>query len=57
LTGGLTEHFDLQSNECPPNLLQIMLKACDRSSFLGCSIEAVGSAQMESELPNGNDLH
>jgi calpain len=52
-TGGLTENFDLQSNECPPNLLQIMLKACDRSSFLGCSIEALDSSQMESELSNG----
>ncbi|CAG2172973.1 unnamed protein product, partial [Oppiella nova] len=52
-TGGLTENFELQSNECPPNLLNIMLKAFERSSFLGCSIEALDSSQMEAEMSNG----
>ncbi|XP_054153659.1 calpain-A-like isoform X2 [Oppia nitens] len=52
-TGGLTEHFDLQSNDCPPNLLNVMLKACERISFQGCSIEALDASQMEAEMSNG----
>ena len=30
-----------------------MLKACDRNSFLGCSIEAQDASQMEAEMDNG----
>ena len=36
-TGGVTEMFDL--NEAPDDLLTIMLKACDRGSLMGCSID------------------
>lgn len=46
--------FELQSNECPPDLLQILIKAYQRSSLMGCSIEAKDSSEMESALPNGN---
>ncbi|XP_053203439.1 calpain-B-like isoform X3 [Panonychus citri] len=52
-TGGLTEFYEIQTDECPSNLLQIMLKAFQRSSFMGCSIDALDSSMMESELPNG----
>lgn len=36
-TGGLTEVFKLQYNECLSNLFTIMLKAHQRGSFLSCS--------------------
>lgn len=55
-TGGLTEWYDIQSNDCPGNLFQIILKAYERSSFMGCSIDALDSSQLESELSNGS-LH
>ncbi|BFZ06814.1 hypothetical protein BsWGS_09853 [Bradybaena similaris] len=49
-TGGVTEMFDLKN--APPNLLNIMLKACERGSLMGCSIDAV-PGQTEAELDNG----
>uniref|UniRef100_A0A0B7AEW7 Calpain-3 n=1 Tax=Arion vulgaris TaxID=1028688 RepID=A0A0B7AEW7_9EUPU len=49
-TGGVTEMFDLKNS--PPNLLKIMLKACQRGSLMGCSIDAI-PGQIESELANG----
>lgn len=52
-TGGLTEFFEVQSAECPPNLFNIMLKAFERQSLIGCSIEAQDESQRENELPNG----
>ncbi|RWS11444.1 calpain-B-like isoform X4 [Dinothrombium tinctorium] len=52
-TGGVTEYYELNSNECPPNLFQIMQKASERSSFMGCSIDALSSSQQEAELENG----
>lgn len=51
-TGGLTEHFEIQTEECPPNLITIMLKASQRGAFMGCSIANEGSA-VETALPNG----
>ncbi len=52
-TGGLTEHYEIQSEECPSNLFTIMLKAHQRGSFMGCSITAADSSQMEAVLSNG----
>lgn len=52
-TGGLTEHYELQSPECPQDLFKVMLKAHQRGSFMGCSITAADSSQMEARLPNG----
>ena len=37
-TGGVTENFDLREG-VPPNLFQQMMKARERSSLMGCSIE------------------
>lgn len=36
-TGGVTEWFDLRRP--PPGLFQVMLKALERGSLLGCSID------------------
>lgn len=36
-TGGVTEMYDLKT--APKNLLDMIQKAFERSSFLGCSIE------------------
>lgn len=36
-TGGVSEMYEL--NEVPPNLFTIMLKAFQRQSLMGCSIE------------------
>lgn len=53
LTGGLTEFFDVQTAETPPNLYAIIKKAFERGSLIGCSIEALDESQRENELPNG----
>ena len=37
-TGGVTEMFDMKQN-VPANLFQIMMKAYDRHSLMGCSID------------------
>jgi hypothetical protein len=53
LTGGLTEFFDIQTADAPPNLYAIIKKAFERGSLIGCSIEAQDESQRENELPNG----
>jgi calpain len=52
-TGGLAEQFDIGSDECPKDLLNIMLKACERESLLSCSIEVKESSQIGSKSSNG----
>ena len=37
-TGGVTEMFDMKE-KVPANLFQIMLKAHERNSMMGCSID------------------
>lgn len=53
MTGGVTEFFDIQTEEAPPNLFNIILKGFHRGSLVGCSIEAKDDSEMENALPNG----
>lgn len=50
-TGGVTELIDLGANQ-PANLFEIMLKANQRSSLMGCSIDANPNV-VEARLANG----
>ncbi|KAL3874803.1 hypothetical protein ACJMK2_037772 [Sinanodonta woodiana] len=49
-TGGVTEMFDLK--KAPANLSEIMLKAHERGSLMGCSIDA-DENELEARLSNG----
>lgn len=50
-TGGITEVIELRG-KAPKNLFDMMMKANQRSSLMGCSIEAQ-PGKIEAELPNG----
>ncbi|KAH3699473.1 hypothetical protein DPMN_074429 [Dreissena polymorpha] len=53
-TGGVTESVDLK--KAPTNLLNIMMKAHERGSLMGCSIDADPN-QLEAILSNGLVMH
>ncbi|XP_037806995.1 calpain-A isoform X2 [Lucilia sericata] len=49
-TGGVTEWYDLK--EAPSNLFNILAKAAERNSMMGCSLEADPNV-LEAETPEG----
>ncbi|XP_060520603.1 calpain-A-like isoform X2 [Cylas formicarius] len=49
-TGGVTEMYEMDA--CPPNLFQIMIKAYERASLMGCSIEPDPNI-VEAQTPQG----
>lgn len=49
-TGGVTEMYELK--EAPPTLFTIMIKAMERNSMMGCSIEPDPNI-LEAETPQG----
>ncbi|XP_012250974.2 calpain-A isoform X2 [Athalia rosae] len=49
-TGGVTELYEM--NETPPNLFSILLKAYERNSLMGCSLEPDPNV-LEAETPQG----
>ncbi|CAD7670086.1 unnamed protein product [Nyctereutes procyonoides] len=53
-TGGVTEWYELR--KAPSDLYQIILKALERGSLLGCSIDCLGSMGLPSGLGMGMPL-
>ncbi|XP_043281587.1 calpain-A isoform X3 [Venturia canescens] len=49
-TGGVTEMYEME--ETPPNLFSILLKAYERNSLMGCSLEPDPNV-LEAETPQG----
>ena len=49
-TGGVVEKFNFR-DELPSNMFTIMLKACDRGSLLGCSIDVSKVLTFRHRLP------
>ncbi|XP_076262773.1 calpain-A-like isoform X1 [Rhynchophorus ferrugineus] len=49
-TGGVTEMYEMEAS--PPNLFQIMAKAYERASLMGCSIEPDPNV-LEAQTPQG----
>lgn len=52
-TGGLAEHFQLQTKECPRNLYSLLRKSYERKAMLGCSIEPANENEIEFQMSNG----
>ncbi|KAI3364216.1 hypothetical protein L3Q82_011025 [Scortum barcoo] len=50
-TGGVTEYFEL--SEAPKDLYNIMRKALERGSLMGCSIDIFSASELESRTPHG----
>ncbi|CAH1777842.1 unnamed protein product [Owenia fusiformis] len=50
-TGGVVELVDM-ANDCPDNLFKVMLRAYEKGSIMGCSINA-NPDEMEAKLDNG----
>lgn len=48
-TGGVTEMYDM--DKTPPNLFSVLLKAYERNSLIGCSIEVIITFFIVSMLP------
>jgi len=56
-TGGCTEMYNIKDEDCPKDLMTIMLKAYARHSMMGCSIEPdpnVTEARMDEGLVRGH---
>ncbi|XP_028252535.1 calpain-3b isoform X1 [Parambassis ranga] len=50
-TGGVTEYFEL--SEAPTELYNIMRKALERGSLMGCSIDITSAGEIESQTEQG----
>uniref|UniRef100_A0AAY4ADN8 Calpain catalytic domain-containing protein n=1 Tax=Denticeps clupeoides TaxID=299321 RepID=A0AAY4ADN8_9TELE len=50
-TGGVAEVYETKT--APSNLFQILRKALDRGSMMGCSIDISSSAESEAQTPTG----
>ncbi|CAH1790763.1 unnamed protein product [Owenia fusiformis] len=55
LTGGIVEGYVLRGEHAryPKNIINVMFKALERQSLIGCGINAVDGVEGESKLPNG----